>query len=156
MSQYLDTYGAETLHGRGIAFATGVKLANPQLTVISLSWDGDSYGIGLNHLLQTARRNLKILHITCDNRIYELTVNQASPTTLQGKITQTTPQGNPFIPFNPLELVKAAWGKWVKETVSTQLQEMKNLMKDALQFDGFSHLHIKQFCPSWGEKELVS
>ena len=156
MSQYLDTYGAETLHGRWLAFATGVKLANPQLTVISLSWDGDSYGIGLNHLLQTARRNLKILHITCDNRTYALTVNQASPTTLQWKITQSTPQGNPFSPFVPLDLVKSAWGRWVKETTSTNIPEMKSLMKEALQFDGFSHLHISQFCPSWGDKELVS
>lgn len=153
MSQYLDTYGAETLHGRGLAFATGVKLANPTLTVISLSGDGDSYGIWLNHLLQTARRNFNILHITCDNRTYALTVNQASPTTKQGKCTQSTPQGNPFEPFNPCELVKSAGAKRVKETSSQNLPEMKEFIKEGIQFEGFAHLHVMQYCPSWWERE---
>ena len=81
MSQYMDNYGAETLHGRGIPFATGVKLANPELTVVSVSGDGDTYGIGVGHMIHAARRNIPFVHITCDNQNYALTTGQASSTT---------------------------------------------------------------------------
>ncbi len=81
MSQYIDWYGCETLHGRGVPFAIWVKLSNPKLTVISYSWDGDTYGIWLWHLLHAARRNINIVHITWDNQNYALTTGQASPTT---------------------------------------------------------------------------
>lgn len=73
MSQYVDGLGVETLHGRSLPFALGVKLANPELTVISVSGDGDSYGIGLSHLLHAAKRNVPLLHLTCDNQNYALT-----------------------------------------------------------------------------------
>jgi 2-oxoglutarate ferredoxin oxidoreductase subunit beta len=114
MSQYTNCYGAETLHGRAIPFATGVKLANPELTVISLSGDGDSYGIGLGHLLHAARRNTPILHITCDNENYALTTGQASPTTPEYAITKSTPQGNQIPPFHPIGLVESAGGQFVR------------------------------------------
>jgi len=81
MSQYLEWYWAETLHWRWIPFAIGVKLANPKLTVISLSWDWDTYWIGIWHLIHAARRDIQILHITCDNENYALTTGQASATT---------------------------------------------------------------------------
>jgi len=152
MSQYLNTYGAETLHGRGIPFAIWVKLANPELTVISLSGDGDSYGIGLNHLLHAARKNINLLHITCDNSIYALTVGQTSPTTPQGRVTKSDLHGNPFTPFDPITLVRAAWGQRVKNTSSTNLAEVKDCIKEGIQFQGFAHLHIVQKCPSWDKK----
>lgn len=152
MSQYLNAYGVETLHGRGIPFAIGVKLSNPELTVISLSGDGDSYGIGLNHLLQAARKNYNILHITCDNRIYALTVGQTSPTTPQGEKTKSDLKGNEFPPFDPIQLVRAAWAKRVESVQSTELEKMKNLIKEGILFKGFSHLHIQQVCPSWNKK----
>jgi pyruvate/2-oxoacid:ferredoxin oxidoreductase beta subunit len=153
MNQYTDSYGAETLHGRPIPFATGVKLANPALTVISLSGDGDTYGIGLGHLLHAARRNTPILHITCDNENYALTTGQASPTTPEEAKTKSTPQGNPIPPLHPVNLVEAAGGKFVRMVIDKEMQKLKETIKEAIQFDGFSHINVQQACPSWKKWE---
>lgn len=149
MSQYMEGYGAETLHGRGIPFATGVKLANPDLTVISVSGDGDSYGIGVGHLIHAARRNLPIVHITCDNENYALTTGQASATTPVGIKTKSTPEGNQLPPFHPINLVESAGGKFVRTVIDKDLKTVKETIKEAIQFDGFAHVHIQQGCPSW-------
>lgn len=149
MNQYLDTYGAETLHGRGVPFATGVKLANPELTVISIWGDGDSYGIGLGHLLHAARRNTQILHITCDNENYALTTGQASATTPEHVKTKSTPNWNPFPPLHPVHLVEAAGAQFVKMLADKDIQTLKESIKEAIQFQGFSHINVQQACPSW-------
>jgi 2-oxoglutarate ferredoxin oxidoreductase subunit beta len=149
MSQYLDGYGAETLHGRPIPFATGVKLANPELTVISLSGDGDSYGIGLGHLLHAARRNTPLLHITCDNENYALTTGQASPTTPTQAKTKSTPEGNHLPPFHPVHLVESAGGQFVRLLKDNDTKNLVATIAAALQFNGFSHINIQQACPSW-------
>lgn len=81
MSQYLDGYGAETLHGRALPFATGVKMSNEKLTVIGISGDGDAYGIGLGHFLHSCRRDVDLLYVVANNENYGLTTGQASPTT---------------------------------------------------------------------------
>ena len=149
MSQYLDCYGVESLHGRPIPFATGVKLANPALTVISLSGDGDSYGIGLGHLLHAARRNTPILHLTCDNENYALTTGQASPTTPENAITKSTPQGNVTAPFQLVQLVESAGAKFVRRVEDKEVAKLKEVIKEAIQFKGFSHINVQQACPSW-------
>ena len=149
MSQYLDTYGAETLHGRPIPFATGVKLANPELTVISIGGDGDTYGIGLGHLLHAARRDTPILHITCDNENYALTTGQASPTTPEQAKTKSTPQGNEIPPLHPVKLVECAGGNFVKMLADKDIKQLKDAFKEAIQYQGFSHINVQQSCPSW-------
>jgi 2-oxoglutarate ferredoxin oxidoreductase subunit beta len=149
MSQYTECYGAETLHGRPIPFATGVKLARPELTVISMEGDGGSYGIGLGHLLHAARRNVPILHITCDNENYALTTGQASATTPQAAITKSTPQGNTIPPFHPVHLVESAGGSFVRMVKDKEMQTLKETIKEALQFPGFAHINVQQTCPSW-------
>ncbi|MDR2541716.1 MAG: hypothetical protein LBD11_08510 [Candidatus Peribacteria bacterium] len=148
MNQYTDSYGAETLHGRPIPFATGVKLANPNLTVISMEGDGGSYGIGLGHLLHAARRNTPILHITCDNENYALTTGQASPTTPEEAKTKSTPTGNHIPPMHPINVVEAAGGKFVRMVQDKETQKLKETIKEALQFNGFSHINVQQACPS--------
>ena len=148
MSQYLDYYGVETLHGRPIPFAMGVKLANPELTIISMEGDGGSYGIGLGHLLHAARRNVPILHITCDNENYALTTGQASATTPENVKTKSTPTGNTVPPFHPLHLVESAGGKFVRIVQDKEVQNLKDTLKEALQFSGFSHINVQQACPS--------
>lgn len=149
MSQYVNWYWAESLHWRGIPFATWVKLANPELTVISLSWDGDSYWIGIGHLIHAARRNVQILHITCDNENYALTTGQASATTPVWAKTKSTPEGNNLSPLHPVELVKAAWCWFVKSVSDKNMKELKDTLKEAIQYNGFSHINIQQSCPSW-------
>jgi len=101
--------------------------------VISVSGDGDSYGIGLGHLLHAARRNTPILHITCDNENYALTTGQASVTTPQDVVTKSTPGGNPFPPLHPVRLVEAAGAKFVKLFRDKEVQDLKKGVKDALQ-----------------------
>lgn len=107
-SQYIDGYGAETLHGRGLPFATGVKLANPDLTVIVYGGDGDGYGIGLGHFLHSCRKNINLTYIVANNENYGLTTGQASPTTPLHIKTRSTPEGNQLLPFDPNALAKAA------------------------------------------------
>ncbi|MDR0607240.1 MAG: hypothetical protein LBG52_02565 [Candidatus Peribacteria bacterium] len=148
MSQYLDCYGVETLHGRPIPFATGVKLANPELTVISLSGDGDSYGIGLGHLLHAARRDVPLLHITCDNENYALTTGQASPTTPVEAKTKSTPAGNRLPPLHPIRLVESAGGRFVRMLEDKDTKNLITTLVEALQFPGFSHINVQQACPS--------
>lgn len=149
MSQYVDAYWAETLHGRGLAFANGVKLSNPDLTVISYSGDGDSYGIGLWHLLHSARRDVNIVHIVADNQNYALTTGQASATTPIDIKTKSTPNGNKISPFNPLELTKSAWCTFNISVSDRDLVVLKKTIVDALQHWGFSHINIQQTCPSF-------
>ncbi|GHW02255.1 hypothetical protein AGMMS50249_0410 [candidate division SR1 bacterium] len=149
MPQYLEGYGVESLHGREIPFATGVKMANADLTVISISGDGDSYGIGLGHLLHATRRNAPILHITCDNQNYALTTGQASSTTPLDAKTKSTPTGNHSQPFHPIEMVKAAGGKFVEMINDKDTKVLTETIKSAIQFDGFSHINVQQACPSW-------
>lgn len=149
MPQYLPYYGVETLHGRGIPFATWVKLANPELTVISVSGDGDSYWIGLGHLLHATRRNINLLHITCDNQNYALTTGQASATTPENVKTKSTPDGNHIHPFHPIEMVKSAGGNFVEMVVDKETQKLKEAIKNWITFEGFAHINVQQACPSW-------
>ena len=149
MSQYVDCYGAETLHGRWIPFATWVKLANPNLTVISLSGDGDTYWIWLWHLLHAARNNINILHITCDNQNYALTTGQASPTTPLNAKTNSTPNGNQIKPFDPVKLLESVWCGFVKCVDWKDLNRLKETIEDAIKYEWFSHINVNQPCPSW-------
>ena len=98
---YMDTYGLHTLHGRAPAFATGLKVARPDLTVWLVTGDGDGLSIGGNQLLHMLRRNLDVNVLLFNNRIYGLTKGQYSPTSEQGKVTKSTPFGSPDLPLNP-------------------------------------------------------
>ena len=135
MSQYMEGYWAETLHWRGIPFAIGVKLSNPKLTVISLSWDGDTYWIGLGHL--------------CDNENYALTTGQASATTPVWVKTKSTPDGNQIVPLDPVALLESVGCWFVKVVEGNKMQEMKDVLKEAIMYDWFAHINVQQACPSW-------
>ena len=99
---YINTYGMHTLHGRSLAMATGVKMANHEMNVIVTGGDGDGYGIGGNHFTHTARRNTDLTYIVMNNQIYGLTTGQISPTSSLGMTTKSTPFGNVEQPVNPL------------------------------------------------------
>ena len=152
MSQYIDWYGCETLHGRGVPFAIWVKLSNPKLTVISYSWDWDTYGIWLWHLLHAARRNINIVHITWDNQNYALTTGQASPTTPLNIKTKSTPEWNTTPPFNPVELVKAAWAKYCVSVPCTDLPALKQVIVDGIKYEWFAHINVQSVCPSFKKR----
>lgn len=132
----MEGYGSETLHGRGIPFATGVKMANPELTVISVSGDGDSYGIWVGHLIHACRRNIPFVHITCDNQNYALTTGQASCTTPIWAKTKSTPEGNEIAPMHPVNLAEVAGCKFVRSVPDKdiKLSEGDNHGSDQIQW----------------------
>jgi 2-oxoglutarate ferredoxin oxidoreductase subunit beta len=98
--------------------------------------------------LHAARRNIDLLHITCDNENYALTTGQASPTTPEAVITKSTLQGNPLPPFHPIKLVESAGAKFVKVIQDKEVQNLKETIKEAIQFKGFAHINVEQACPS--------
>src|ERR1700680_3536860 len=107
---FINTYGMHTLHGRALAVATGVKLANHDLTVVVTGGDGDGFGIGGNHFIHTMRRNVDLVYLAMDNQIYGLTTGQLSPTSRLGMKTKSPPFGSGEGPINPIYLAPAGGG----------------------------------------------
>ncbi len=148
-SQYVDGYAAETLHGRALPFATGIKLAKPELTVVVMWWDGDGYGIWMGHFIHSCKRNLNMTYLVFNNENYALTTWQASPTTPVWARTKTTPEGNTITPFNPLQLAIDAWCGFAKRADSSKFAELKEIIKEAILHPGFAVIDITQACPSF-------
>jgi 2-oxoglutarate/2-oxoacid ferredoxin oxidoreductase subunit beta len=148
-SQYIDGYAAETLHGRTLPFATGVKMADPDLTVIAVWGDGDGYGIGMGHFIHACRRDMDITYIVFNNENYALTTGQASPTTPVGARTKTTPLGNLIAPINPITLAEQAGCRHAVHATDTKFWELKEIIKAAIQHKGFSLVDVGQACPSY-------
>jgi len=148
-SQYIDGYAAETLHGRTLPFATGVKMTNPDITVIATGGDGDGFGIGMGHFMHACRRDLDITYIVMDNENYALTTGQASPTTPIWAKTKTTPEWNTSAPFDPIAIATAAGCQFVKTADSIKFAELKDIIKEAIEFPGFALVDIHQACPSF-------
>lgn len=150
ISQYIDWFAAETLHGRAIPFAVGIKLGNPRLKVICIGGDGDWYGIGLGHFLHACRRNDAITYIVLDNENYALTTWQASPTTPIWVITRSLSTEKTISnPLDPTHLAKSMGCTFSKEVQDTSIIELRDTIKEAIMHPGFSHINIKQACPSW-------
>ena len=120
---YMKTFGFHTIHGRANAVATGIKVANPDLSVWVCSGDGDSLAIGGNHFIHAIRRNIDLNMILFNNEIYGLTKGQYSPTTKLGKITKTSPYGTIEKPFTPGELVIGAKGTFFARTIDAEVPE---------------------------------
>jgi len=146
MSQYIDCFGIETLHGRALPFAVGVKLSNPKLKIICIGWDWDWYGIWLWHFLHTCRRDVDLTYIVCDNQNYALTTGQTSPTTCVNQITKNDPHWNTKNPIDPVSLAKSIWCRFSYNTVSNNIKEMEELIIKWIDFDWFAHINIKQYC----------
>lgn len=148
-SQYIDGYAAETLHGRAVPFATGVKIASPETTVVILWGDGDGYGIGMWHFIHACRRDIDMVYLVFDNENYALTTGQASPTTPIWAVTKTTPNGNILTPFHPLNLAAESGCSFAKIWYSKNFAELKEIIKEAIQHPGFAVINIIQDCPSF-------
>ncbi len=152
ISQYIDAYGSETLHGRALPFATGVKLSNPDLTVIVYGGDGDGYGIWLWHFLHSCRRDINLTYIVANNENYGLTTGQASPTTPLHVKTKSTPEGNEVLPFDPNALAKAAWCAYSVRVIDKDLPLLTQAIVDGIKHPWFSHIDVDQQCPSWRKR----
>ncbi|RMH05178.1 MAG: 2-oxoacid:ferredoxin oxidoreductase subunit beta [Planctomycetota bacterium] len=143
---YVDTYGFHGIHGRAPAIASGVKCANPELDVWVATGDGDALSIGGNHIVHAARRNVDMVVLLFNNRIYGLTKGQYSPTSEPGKKTVSTPFGSLDQPFNPINLMLGAGATFVARTVDTQIPHLKKVLAAAHAHRGFSFVEILQNC----------
>lgn len=143
---YLDFNTLHTTHGRPIAFATGVKLANPKLKVIVVSGDGDLLAIGGNHFIHAARRNMDITCILVNNYIYGMTGGQYSPTTPLTKLASTAPYGMIEQAFDPVELAKASGASFVARGTVYHASQLSRLISQAIQKPGFSVVEVMSNC----------
>jgi len=144
-------YNTDTLHvthGRPVAFATGAKLFNPELTVVVIGGDGDIASIGGNHLIHAARRNMDLTVICANNMVYGMTGGQAAPTTPRGALTATTPTGNLEAPFDLVRLVAAAGATYVARYSVWHVRPLIASIKKALQHTGFSFIEVLSTCPT--------
>ncbi|MBN2334998.1 hypothetical protein JXL21_05520 [Candidatus Bathyarchaeota archaeon] len=137
-----------TTHGRAIAYATGAKAYNPDLTTVVFVGDGDGAGIGGNHLIHAARRNIDLTVILVNNMSYAMTGGQIAPTTLHGETTVTSPYGNPEQPFDITQLVRAAGGTYVAKWSTYHVMELTRSIKEAIQHKGFSFIEVLSQCPT--------
>ncbi|MCH7803481.1 MAG: 2-oxoacid:ferredoxin oxidoreductase subunit beta [Acidobacteria bacterium] len=143
---YINSYGMHTLHGRPLAVATGVQLANHELTIIATGGDGDGYGIGGNHFVHTARRNVDLTYIVMNNQIYGLTTGQISPTSSKGMKTKSTPFGSVEMPVNPITSAIMNGATFVARGYSGDGKHLVDLMKKAIRHKGFSLIDIFSPC----------
>ncbi len=143
---YINAYGMHTLHGRPLAVATGVKMANHELTVIATGGDGDGYGIGGNHFVHTARRNVDLTYIVMNNQIYGLTTGQVSPTSSKGMKTKSSPFGSVELPVNPITSSIMNGATFVARGFTGDGQHLVELMKKAIQHKGFSLIDVFSPC----------
>jgi len=143
---YMSTYGFHGIHGRAGALASGVKIANPELSVWQITGDGDSLAIGGNHFIHEIRRNVDVNVILFNNQIYGLTKGQYSPTSFLGQITKTSPYGTVEEPFEPGELVIGANGSFFARGIDANVQMNIQIFKEAEKHKGTSIVEVLQNC----------
>jgi len=150
---YLSTYGFNSIHGRALPIAAGLKLSRPDLTVLAVGGDGDIFSIGGNHLPHIARRNIDVKCIVMDNGIYGLTKGQVSPTTPLGEKTVTTTYGSIEDPIQPLKLLLSYEASFVAQSTSLDLNHMVSTIVAAMKHKGFAFVNVRSPCVTYRGKE---
>ena len=153
---YMNTYGFHTIHGRAPAFATGVKLANPNLSVWQITGDGDALAIGGNHFIHALRRNIDINILLFNNEIYGLTKGQFSPTSKKGIKTKSNPHGTTDEPFSPSDLAIGAQGSFFARVVDTNPKLMQKIFVESEEHRGTSLIEILQNCVIFNDKTFAA
>jgi 2-oxoglutarate ferredoxin oxidoreductase subunit beta len=149
ISGYMDFHTLHTIHGRALAFATGVKLSKPELNVIVPMGDGDALSIGGNHFIHAARRNIGMTAIVMNNRIYGMTGGQYSPLTGPGMMATTAPYTNIDQGFDVVEMATAAGATFVARTTTYHVQQMSQIIRSAILHEGFSVVEVMSQCPTY-------
>jgi 2-oxoglutarate ferredoxin oxidoreductase subunit beta len=150
---YTTAYGFNTLHGRALPIAQGIKLANPELLVLAAGGDGDGFSIGGGHVPHAIRRNPDITYIVMDNNIYGLTKGQLSPTSHKGLKTVTSGEGSLENPVNPLLYVLAYGAPFVAQGTPADMPGLSQIIEEAIRYPGFSFVNVQSPCVTYGEEE---
>jgi 2-oxoglutarate ferredoxin oxidoreductase subunit beta len=146
IADYINVNSFYSIHGRVPPPMTGIKLANPDLTVIGFAGDGDAYGEGIEHLIFSAKRNIDMTFIVHNNRIYGLTTGQFTPTSPSGFKGRSTPKGSPEDPLNPIELMISAGATFVARGYTKNMAHLQSLIKAGINHKGFSFIDVLQPC----------
>ncbi|ADN36550.1 2-oxoglutarate synthase [Methanolacinia petrolearia DSM 11571] len=152
IADYLNINTLYSLHGRAIPYATGIKIANPDLKVICCVGDGDSYAEGLEHLLFAAKRNLDITVVVHDNRVYGLTTGQYTPTSPDSYHGKSNPPDGSDLPFNPLKLMLCSGATFIGRGYTGRMDHLQDLIKKGISHRGFSFIEVIQICASFYNK----
>ncbi|WP_454621960.1 thiamine pyrophosphate-dependent enzyme [Bradyrhizobium cenepequi] len=151
---YTSCYGFHGVHGRALAFASGVKFARPDLEVIAVGGDGDGYSIGGNHFIHACRRNLDMLYLVMDNRVYGMTKGQPSPTTESDWDSDIAPGGLGLRPFDPLALAVAAGATLIARGFAGRPEELTELILEGIRWPGFAFLEVLSPCMAFRSEEF--
>jgi 2-oxoglutarate ferredoxin oxidoreductase subunit beta len=150
---YTTAYGFNTVHGRALPIAQGIKMANPELLVLVAGGDGDGFSIGGGHVPHAIRRNLDLTYIVMDNQIYGLTKGQLSPTSARGTKTSSSVYGSIEEPVNPLLYVLAYGCGFVAQGIPSDMDQLTKLVEEAIRYPGFSFVNIQSPCVTYGDAE---
>ena len=145
MFDYINLNGINTLHGRVLPTCLGLKIGNPNLNVIGFSGDGDAYAEGMEHLIHASRYNADFTYFVHNNQVFALTVGQPTPTSEQGYIDKTTPQGVKLYPINPIKIMLASGCGFVAR-VYADVKQVEDVMKEAMKYQGFAFIEVIQPC----------
>jgi 2-oxoglutarate ferredoxin oxidoreductase subunit beta len=150
---YTTAYGFNTVHGRALPIAQGIKMANPELLVLVAGGDGDGFSIGGGHVPHAIRRNPDLTYIVMDNQIYGLTKGQVSPTSARGTKSPTSVYGSIEEPVNPLLYVLAYGAGFVAQGVPADMEGLTKMLEEAIRYPGFSFVNVQSPCVSFGDPE---
>ena len=150
---YTTAYGFNTVHGRSLPIAQGIKLANPDLLVLVASGDGDGFSIGGGHVGLVIRRNIDLTYIVMDNQIYGLTKGQLSPTSKRGRKTATSNFGSLEDPVNPLLYVMGYGASFVAQGSPADMNGLAKIIEEGIRFPGFAFINVQSPCVTYGEEE---
>src|SRR5512140_3853814 len=150
---YTTAYGFNTVHGRSLPIAQGIKLANPELLVLVASGDGDGFSIGGGHVAHVVRRNIDLTYIVMDNQIYGLTKGQLSPTSQRGRKTVTSNFGSLEDPVNPLLYVMGYGASFVAQGSPADMAGLARIIEEGIRFPGFAFINVQSPCVTYGEEQ---
>jgi 2-oxoglutarate ferredoxin oxidoreductase subunit beta len=156
MTLFLNTFGLHTLHGRALPVAIGSRLANPEIPVVCVAGDGDFFSIGIGHFVHAARKNFDLTVICLDNRMYAMTKNQASSTSVVGYKGSLTPYGKLSVPLNVLEFAIACDATFVSRTFAGNQKHMQEILTSAFDHRGFSFVEIIAPCRTFDRNESLA
>ncbi|MCG1003557.1 MULTISPECIES: thiamine pyrophosphate-dependent enzyme [Halobacterium] len=151
LNSYFESYGFHTIHGRSLPVARAAKLANDGVEVVAAGGDGDGYGIGGNHFMHTARENHDMTYIVFNNEVFGLTKGQTSPTSPKGHKSKTQPHGSAKDPIRPLSLSLTSGASFVARTAAVNPNQAQEIIVEAIEHDGFSHVDFLTQCPTWNK-----